>query len=194
MSFMTRIPDSKIIAEGHIFIRTINGGESLNDVNVNGTLVWYYTICKREVWLMSHGISPNQDDSNIDIGRFIHEDSYARDKKEISIGNVKFDILSEKDGYMMIGEVKKSSKYIESAKMQLAYYLLELKRNGIDGIGVLMFPKEKKREEVILTNELIEELESVEKQILEICYESTPQEPKKINFCKNCAYAEFCWS
>lgn len=191
---MIEIPDSKIIAGKHIFIRTINGGESLNDVNVNGTLVWYYTICKREVWLMSHGITPDQDDSNIDIGRFIHEDSYARDKKEISIGNVKFDILSEKDGYMMIGEVKKSSKYIESAKMQLAYYLLELKRNGIDGIGVLMFPKEKKREEVVLTDELIEELESVEKQILRICYESSPQEPKKINFCKNCAYAEFCWS
>lgn len=194
MSFMIKILDSKIIAERHIFIRTINGGESLNDVNVNGTLVWYYTICIREVWLMSHGISPNQDDSNIDLGRFIHEDSYSRDKKEISIGNVKFDILSEKDGYMMIGEVKKSSKYIESAKMQLAYYLLELKRNGIDGIGVLMFPKEKKREEVILTDELIEELESIEKQILRICYESAPQEPKKINFCKNCAYAEFCWS
>ena len=170
------------------------GGEDLNDINVNGTLVWYYTICKREVWLISHGIAPDQDDSNIDIGRYTHENSYKREKKEISLGNVKFDILSEKDGYMMIGEVKKSSKSLESAKMQLAYYLLELKRNNIDAIGVLMFPKEKKREEIILTDEMIVDLETIEKEIIKICCEKEPDPPKKINFCKNCAYAEFCWS
>jgi CRISPR-associated exonuclease Cas4 len=42
-------------------------------MEVNGTLVWYYSICKREVWLMSRNISPDQRDTNIDIGRFIHE-------------------------------------------------------------------------------------------------------------------------
>jgi len=180
-----------MIAEKQI---CISGGDKLSEINVNGTLVWYYTICRREVWLISHGITPDQDDSNMDIGRFIHEESYAREKKEISIGNVKFDILSEKDGYMMIGEIKKSSKYIESAKMQLAYYLLELKRSGIDGIGVLMFPKEKRREVVELTNELATKLAEIEKEILKICYEEEPEKPKKINFCRNCAYSEFCWS
>ncbi|HIP42776.1 MAG TPA: Dna2/Cas4 domain-containing protein, partial [Aquifex aeolicus] len=27
-----------------------------SELSVNGTLVWYYHICKREVWLIGHGI------------------------------------------------------------------------------------------------------------------------------------------
>lgn len=143
---------------------------------------------------MAHNIVSDQDDPNIDIGRFMHENSYKRKKKEISIGGVKVDVLDKKDGYLMIGEIKKSSKFIESSKMQLAYYLLELKRNGLEGRGVLMFPQERKRETIELTDELIEELEGAEKDIIEICNRPYPPKPNKINMCKNCAYAEFCWS
>lgn len=170
------------------------GGDMMDDLNVNGTLIWYYYICKREVWLMSHKIAPDEDDENIDIGRFIHENSYGRKTKEVSIGNIKVDVIDKKDGYVMIGEIKKTSKYMKSAKMQLSYYLLQLKRNGIDGKGVLMFPQEKKRESIELDDELINELEKVERDILKICYESYPPEPIKINMCRNCAYREFCWS
>lgn len=143
---------------------------------------------------MAHNIVSDQDDPNIDIGRFMHENSYKRKKKEISIGGIKVDVLDKKDGYLMIGEIKKSSKFIESSKMQLAYYLLELKRNGLEGRGVLMFPQERKRETIELTDELIEELEGAEKDIMEICNRPYPPKPNKINMCKNCAYAEFCWS
>ena len=143
---------------------------------------------------MAHNIVSDQDDPNIDIGRFMHENSYKRKKKEISIGGIKVDVLDKKDGYLMIGEIKKSSKFIESSKMQLAYYLLELKRNGLEGRGVLMFPRERKRETIELTDELIEELEGAEKAIIEICNRPYPPKPNKINMCKNCAYAEFCWS
>lgn len=143
---------------------------------------------------MAHNIVSDQDDPNIDIGRFMHENSYKRKKKEISIGGIKVDVLDKKDGYLMIGEIKKSSKFIESSKMQLAYYLLELKRNGLEGRGVLMFPRERKRETIELTDELIEELEEAEKDIMEICNRPYPPKPNKINMCKNCAYAEFCWS
>lgn len=169
-------------------------GDYLEALRVGGTLIWYYYICKREVWLMAHNIVSDQDDPNIDIGRFMHENSYKRKKKEISIGGIKVDVLDKKDGYLMIGEIKKSSKFIESSKMQLAYYLLELKRNGLEGRGVLMFPQERKRETIELTDELIEELEGAEKDIIEICNRPYPPKPNKINMCKNCAYAEFCWS
>ncbi|MBZ2175792.1 CRISPR-associated protein Cas4 [Schnuerera sp. xch1] len=166
----------------------------MEDLDVNGTLVWYYFVCKREVWLMSHNIVPDQDDSNIEVGKFIHEKSYSREKKEITIGNVKVDVLNKKDGYLMVGEVKKTSKYAESAKMQLSYYLLELKRHGLEGTGVLMFPKERKRIEINLNDELIRKLEKIESEILRICYAECPQEPKKISFCTKCGYREFCWS
>src|SRR5699024_8125722 len=143
---------------------------------------------------MAHNIAPDQDDINIDIGRFIHENSYRREKKELSIGSVKIDVLSKKNSYLMLGEVKKSSKYLESAKMQLAYYLLEFKRHGLEGTGVLMIPRERKRIKVNLDNDLINKLEKLEKDILKICYAPQPEAPKKIKFCRKCAYNEFCWA
>lgn len=166
----------------------------MEDIKINGTLIWYYYICKREVWLMAHNLTPDQDNQYIDLGRFIHENSYTREKKEISLGNIKIDVINKKDGHVLIGEVKKSSRFIESAKMQLAYYLWELKKHGIEGTGILMFPKERKREEITLTEELIEELKNVEKDILRIIYEPKPYAPEKNKYCRSCGYNEFCWS
>lgn len=83
---------------------------------------------------------------------------------------------------------------MKSAKMQLAYYLLELKRHGIDGYGMLMFPKERKKEEINLTDDLIEELEIIEIDIVKICSREFPPNVEKIPLCKNCGYIEFCWS
>jgi len=164
------------------------------ELNVTGTFVWYYYICKREVWLMGHSIEPDQDNPFIDLGRFINDDTYRRDKKEISLGNIRLDIVRKENGQIVVGEVKKSSKFKKSARMQLAFYLSELKRAGIDAKGMLMFPKEKKREEVILTEELIEQLELTKKDILRIIYSPKPQQPVKIPYCKNCGYRELCWS
>ncbi|MBS4535593.1 CRISPR-associated protein Cas4 [Clostridium sp. D2Q-14] len=166
----------------------------MEDINVNGTLIWYYYICKREVWLMSRSITGDQDNKYMDIGRFIHESSYSRDKKEISIGNIKIDILKKNKGNVLIGEVKKSSKYEESAKMQLAYYLYKLKEYGVEGQGVLMFPKERKRVEIVLDEDMINKIKYVEKEILKLIYDEYPLLPKKTRYCRNCAYSEFCWS
>ncbi len=164
------------------------------DIYVTGTLVWYYYICKREVWLMAHQIKPDQDDSNIDLGRFIQEHSYQRDKKEISVGHIKLDILRHDKGRLVVGEVKKSSKYETSATMQLAFYLLELRQAGVEAVGELMFPKEKKKIKVELNEKLISTLEEAKKNIVRIIYQEAPQAPQKIAFCRNCAYAELCWA
>lgn len=50
-------------------------------MDVNGTHIWYYFICKREVWLIAHQIAADQEDDNLEIGRFISETSYQRQKK-----------------------------------------------------------------------------------------------------------------
>ena len=165
-----------------------------SDLHVTGTLIWYYHICPREVWLMARNIVPDQDNTNVDLGRFIAENTYERDKKEISIGHIKLDIMRQEKGRLVVGEVKKSSKYEKSATMQLAFYLHELKEIGIEAEGELMFPKEKKKVQVKLTPELIVEIEKAKRDILRIVYQEVPQPPKKISFCRNCAYAEFCWS
>ena len=165
-----------------------------NDLRVTGTLIWYYFICQREVWLMARHLVPDQDNANIDLGRFIQEHTYQREKKEISLGHVKLDIVKEgKDG-LVIGEVKKSSKFAASARMQLAYYLNELAKLGVKAKGELRFPKEKKVEVVELTDEIKIRLDKAMRDILRISYLEKPPKPAKINFCKNCAYSELCWA
>lgn len=164
------------------------------DLNVTGTLIWYYYICHREVWLMARRIVPEQDDTNIDIGRFIHEMSYPRNKKEVNIGHIKLDIVKRgKDGFV-VAEVKKTSRFETSARMQLAYYLSELDKLGLNATGELRFPEEKRVEKIKLTPKLKEELEKAVRDILRIAYLEKPPQPQKVSFCRKCAYAEFCWS
>lgn len=163
-------------------------------VGVGGTLIWYYFICKRQVWLISHQLTPDQDDTNIVIGRLIDRTSYGREKKELVVGSSKMDIFSIVDGQLVIGEVKKSSRYRDSARMQLAFYLKELAERGIEATGELRFPEEKKRETVELDPKLREELDRVERDILRIVYLDSPPTPEKIKWCRKCAYADFCWS
>src|SRR5690554_2637589 len=104
--------------------------DTKEDLKVTGTLIWYYFICKREVWLMAHSIEADQDNEFIDIGRFIQNNTYQREKKEILLGNIKLDILKKEKGQVIVGEVKKSSRFKESARMQLSYYLYELEKKG----------------------------------------------------------------
>lgn len=164
------------------------------ELHVSGTLVWYYFICPREVWLIGHQITPDQDDANVSLGRFIQDFSYPRERKDLAVGHSKMDIFRVGEEELVIGEVKKSSKYRESARMQLAFYLDELNQHGIKAVGELRFPQEKIRENVVLDEETKNELDKVRREILRILYLPQPPPPVKIKFCRRCAYAEFCWS
>lgn len=163
-------------------------------MDVTGTHVWYYFICQREVWLIVHQIAADQEDENLDIGRFISENTYQRDKKEIVIGNIKVDRVRKEGEELIIGEVKKSSTYKISARYQLLYYLQTLKKMGVVAKGELLFPEEKKKEKVVLTVEAEEKLNQAVAEIQKIARQPVPPLPKKINFCRKCAYREFCWS
>lgn len=57
-------------------------------VSVTGTLIWYYYICPREVWLMSRHLNPSQDDPFIEIGRLISKEAYQRERKEVRVENI----------------------------------------------------------------------------------------------------------
>jgi CRISPR-associated exonuclease Cas4 len=160
---------------------------------ITGTLIWYYYICPREVWLMARELNPNQEDPFLEIGRLLQQDTYSREKKEITVGNMKIDLLRRKNGEMIVGEVKKSSRFEKSATMQLAFYLYRLKQRGINAIGELLIPKEKKKIPVKLTSNIEDELKQVFRQIKEVINQDNPPEPVKNKYCTNCAYREFCW-
>ncbi|HGE72238.1 TPA: CRISPR-associated protein Cas4 [Candidatus Poribacteria bacterium] len=164
------------------------------DINITGTLIWYYYICKRQVWLMAHAINPDEDNPYIDLGRLVHETSYQREnKKEIMFDNVKMDIITDGDQQIVVAEIKKSSRYEKSATMQLAFYLKKLKDVGISASGELRFPTEKRREKVELTDEISNELDSVREEIKSIILMEKAPKPEKCRYCPPCGYNEFCW-
>ena len=160
---------------------------------ITGTLIWYYYICHREVWLMAHEINPEAENVLLELGRLIHEESYPRNKKEFSAPGMKIDIIREREGELIVGEIKKSSRFVDSARMQLVYYLYSLRQMGIEAKGELLIPKERKRISVELTRELQCMLEAAMQDIQEIISLSTPPPSMRIPFCRSCAYAEFCW-
>jgi len=160
---------------------------------ITGTLIWYYYICPREVWLMAHELNPNQEDPFLEIGRLLHQDTYRREKKEITVGNMKIDLIKRRDGETVVGEVKKSSRFERSATMQLSFYLCRLKQAGINAKGELLIPKEKKKISVELTPDIEDELKQTFHHIKEIINQDNPPEPVKNKYCSNCAYKEFCW-
>lgn len=143
---------------------------------------------------MAHHVTPEQDNSYIDLGRFIQETTYSRNRKEVQVGHLKFDLVRKRDGQIVIGEVKKSSSYEQSAIMQLALYLYELRELGIEAQGELLFPEEKKRINVTLTPELVKKVEEAKREILRIIYLDMPPKPVKVKYCRKCAYGDFCWA
>jgi len=162
--------------------------------NISGTLVQSYSICKRQLWLMGHQITPDQDNSYLEIGRFLDAESYDRDKKKIHFENVVLDLIQTKQGSLVVGEIKKSSRAEESARLQLLFYLYRLRESGITSEGVLLFPKERKRIKVGLTPELEERIKNILEDIKKIIALPSAPSPQKIKFCTHCAYREFCWA
>ncbi len=166
----------------------------MNEIRINATLIDCYYICKRELWLMSRNIVADQDNPFIELGRFINESTYQRDRKQIHLENVVIDLTRLDGEKIIVGEVKKSSRAIEAARMQLYYYLYVLRDYGIEAEGELLFPKEKRKEKVALTDEVVKELEEAIQDIKRIATEELPPKAVKIPYCTNCGYREFCWS
>jgi CRISPR-associated exonuclease Cas4 len=163
------------------------------DVKITGTLVWYYSICHRETWLMAHEINPETENPFLELGRLIQEESYPREKKEFQAPGMKIDLLRDRDGQLIVGEIKKSSRFVEAARMQVTYYLWRLRQMGVEARGELLVPKERRRIPIELTEELQSRLEETLQDIQKVIALETPPPPVQIPFCRSCAYAEFCW-
>jgi CRISPR-associated exonuclease Cas4 len=78
--------------------------------------------------------------------------------------------------------------------MQLGYYLWRLDLEGLEAAGEILVPDERKREEMELTPELKEQVETTVDEIETLIDKPNPPEAEWISFCRKCAYSEFCWS
>lgn len=158
---------------------------------ITGVMVQYYMLCKRELWFYIKQINMNYNNDDISIGRLLHETSYKRENKEIRIDNMVFDFVKHGDE-LVIFEIKKSSKLTIGAKYQLYFYLYNLRLLQKDLKGVLVYPKERKREDIVLTNKIINEVEKIIVGILEVSNLNKPPIAKNQPYCKRCSFYELC--
>ena len=165
----------------------------MNERRITGNLVNAYYICQRKLWLFAHEINPALENPYLEIGSLIGEETYKKDKREILFGNIKIDLVKKESGNTVVAEIKKSSKGINAARMQLLFYLYKLKERGIDARGELLIPKERKKIDVELDKATEEKLKDALVKIELIITSELPPVPQKIPFCRKCTYFEFCW-
>ncbi len=161
---------------------------------ITGSLVLSFINCSREAWFMGHRIIPEQDNELISLGRLVHETSYTDvGERDITVDNMKLDLIEKKGKKLFVGEIKKSHKSLEGARYQLMFYLWRLKTMGVDADGVLLVPAERKREYVQLTDANIEELVEICNKIDLLLKMPIPSIQKAQSFCKSCGFYPLCW-
>ena len=162
------------------------------NANVTGTEFNYYNICRRKLWLFSHGIQMEHTSDNVLLGKLIDEHSYKREKKGILIdGVVKIDFLDDE----AVHEIKKSDRMEEAHIGQTLYYIYCLRQKGVDiRKGIINYPKLRRTTEVELTPEREQEIIGTIEKIMEI--KKMPQSPEALNakICRRCGYEDFCYS
>lgn len=165
-------------------------------MQITGTHIHYYFNCHRQLWLFANGIKMEQTNDTVYEGKLIHESSYQQRNerfKEVELGPVKIDFYDNKN--KIIHEIKKSSKLMNSHIWQVKYYIWLFEQSGIDGItGILEYPKERKTEEVLLTDSDREYIRALLKKIDALIHlEQCPPVLNKPK-CKSCSYYDFCYA
>ena len=162
-----------------------------NALNFTGTQVNYYFICKRKLWLFSHGLEMEETSDLVLLGKLLHERGYARRRKEVQIGRIKIDFIGSG---CEIHEVKRSRKAEDAHLYQLLYYLYYLKRYaGVEGRGILHYPLLRRTVDVELTEENESNVKCILEDMEKILSSQIPAAPIKTGYCRKCSYSELCW-
>ncbi|REA58464.1 CRISPR-associated protein Cas4 [Dyadobacter luteus] len=176
-------------------------------MHLTATLLNYYLICHRKMWLHAHAIRMEHTSDVVYEGKLIGETTYPQRAErytevEISvepdvpdgIGLIaKIDFYDPYNG--VVHEVKKSAAKEQAHVAQVQFYMYVLRRNDIKAeYGIIEYPKLRQTERV----ELDEEGESdLKKWIADasqiIGSERCPSLLPKSK-CKSCSYFDFCWS
>lgn len=161
---------------------------------INGTQINYYFICKTKLWLFSHNIQLEDEHENVKLGKFLHENSFKREKDFLIDNLINVDFIKITDS-VEIHEVKKSQKMNLANEYQLLYYMFYLKheKDIKNVVGFLNYPDSRKKKKITLTKEKERDLFEIIDNIKNIVDSSMPK-PKKKRICSKCAYFEFCFS
>ncbi|GEA15004.1 CRISPR-associated protein Cas4 [Moorella sp. E308F] len=170
--------------------------EEVKTANITGTMVAYYFICHRKLWLFAKGLNLENISGNPDVikGRVLHESRFKRENhKEITFDTVKIDFLHY-DGQVYVHEVKKSKKFEEAHTWQLKYYIYLLQNKGVNcSSGVIHYPASMRKEEVHFSTQDRELLLQAMAGIKGILNSPLPKRKTGRKMCSRCAYFDFCY-
>lgn len=173
-------------------------------MNLTGTHINYYRLCKRKLWLFANNIQLEHTSDLVSDGKVIEEESYQQRSErytqlELSIPYNELNLTGKIDFYdtrdKVVHETKRSNKVEQAHIWQVKFYLWLLELNGIEvEKGIIEYPRLREREEVYLNEE---DIEYLKKTILEI--KNLVQSeicPPVINtrICKSCSYYDFCYA
>lgn len=132
-----------------------------------------------------------QESDRVKLGKIVHENSYRRERKEVSIDN-KIVLDWQADG--IVHEVKLSDKMETAHEFQLLYYLFYLKLKGVEGLnGQIDYPKLRQTKNVELNEEKEAELKKALAEMEKIASSEKPPEVEYMRICRSCSFAELCW-
>jgi len=158
-------------------------------------MVQYYVVCRRKLWLHGAGIGMEQDSDRVAQGKVVHEQTYKRRSgpfTEIALGGIKIDHYDPKA--RVVHEVKLAPRMEPAHLAQLRYYLLCLRRAGIEATGRLEYPKQRRTLEVLLSERDALELEGMEREIVATVRAEAAPPRLRQSFCRTCAFYDFCWA
>lgn len=168
-------------------------GFPVDGVAIRGTEVAYYAVCPRKCWLFQRRMEQEHGSDLVLLGRLTDEASYQRERPRSADieGFVRLDFTAGG----IVHEVKHGPAMRRAHRLQVGYYLHVLRERGVDTAGILHYPRQRRREQVLLTPELEKELRAVLAGINRLRQDTLPPPRLKNNrVCRSCAYEEFCWA
>ncbi|EGL83973.1 CRISPR-associated protein Cas4 [Caldalkalibacillus thermarum TA2.A1] len=159
---------------------------------IGGVHIHYYALCKRKLWLYDKGITLENEHDRVLEGKVVHDKSYPYlEQKEILIDNAfKIDAI---DGEY-VREVKISSKMTEADRLQMLFYLYQLDLRGIRKKGLISYTKERRTEEIELTEQNKKRVRQVIAEVMKVLDMPAPPAVKRVSYCTKCAYYGFCYA
>ena len=171
--------------------------KATNELLAGGTLIAYYHLCHRKLWLHSRHIRMENATSNthVEEGKLLGETTYNRRPqkwRELDLGFVKIDHFDPSTN--TVREIKKSPKLEHAHIAQVQYYLYVLEQRGIKGAkGLIEYPKQRKTSNVTLDAAARKDIQSWLSEIQRISQLSQCPDLVQKSYCKNCAFYDFCF-
>ncbi|MFC5407678.1 CRISPR-associated protein Cas4 [Larkinella bovis] len=165
-------------------------------LHANATLINYYHLCHRKMWLHANQIRMEHTSEAVAEGKQLHEHAYpqrAEKYREIILDGSKIDFYDPYD--KVVHEIKKSDKLEHSHVAQVQFYLYLLRRNGVEGAtGLIEYPKLRQTQTVQLAEEEVSMVESWVRDIERIVTSERCPDRIARSKCRSCSYFDFCYA